>query len=281
MAVGGHVEIVSGEGADEDEKAGLGQVEICQHCIDSLELEAGVDEEIRLAGVAGFIEGLDGADGGGADGDDALCFFKLVLSLLIDFEAFVVEFVVFDDFRVQGLEGSQTDVKGYLGTVHLALAENFLGKVEAGGGGGHAAAFAGEDGLVTLGVGCVIGAANVGRERDVAMSFDCLPFVFSMESDAAFAVLEPFLDDGVETGSEFDESAGREFAAGTDEGAPGIVQLLGEKNFHAAGVAGAMADKAGLEDAGVVEDEEVAVLQVGREVAEQAVLPGLGSPVEY
>ena len=74
VAVGGEDEIASGKGADEDEEAGQREMEICEHGVDALEFEAGVDEEICLAGVAGFVERFDGADGGGADGDDAVGF---------------------------------------------------------------------------------------------------------------------------------------------------------------------------------------------------------------
>ena len=172
-------------------------------------------------------------------------------------------------------------MEGDFGAVRLALAEDFFSEVEAGGGGGDAAAFAGEDGLVAFSVGGIIGAADVGRERDVAVGFDGLPFVFGMKADAAFPMLQAIFNDGVEAGREFDDGAGGKFAAGTNEGAPGIAQLFGEEDFDAAGVAGAVADEAGLEDAGVVEDEKVAGFEVGREVAEQAVLPGLGAPVEH
>ena len=157
---------------------------------------------------------------------------------------------------MQGLESAEADVEGYFGANGaggFAAFHCFIGEVQAGGGGGDAAAFAGEDGLVALGVGYIIGTADVGRERDVAVGFDGLPFItmyWGMQADAAFAMLEALFNDGVEAGREFDDGAGGEFAAGTNEGAPGIAQLFGEEDFDAAGVAGAVADEAGLEDAG-------------------------------
>ena len=53
---------------------------------------------------------------------------------------------------MERLEGAETDVEGYFGAFGLALPEDFFGEVETGGRGGDAAAFAGVDGLVALGV---------------------------------------------------------------------------------------------------------------------------------
>ena len=48
--------------------------------------------------------------------------------------------------------------------------------------------------------------------------------------------------------------AGMLCAAGADKGAPGIAHLFGKEYLDATRVAGAVADEAGLKDAGVVED---------------------------
>ena len=114
----------------------------------------------------------------------------------------------------------------------------------------------------------------------MAVRLDGVPFVFRMEADATFAVFETLLNDGAKAFGEFHLRAGREFAARADEGAPGIAELFGEKNFDAAGVAGAVADEAGFKDAGVVEDEEIGWLEVGREVFKRTVFPGLCFAVE-
>ena len=203
-----------------------------------------------------------------------------MLGLLIDFEAFEVEFVVFDSLGMEGLEGSEADVEGDFGAIGLAPLEDFFGEVEASGGGGDAAAFTGVDGLVALGVGFVIGAANVGRERDVAVGLDGVPLVFGVEADAAFAVFETLLDDGVEAFGEFDLGTWGKFAAGADQCAPSVAELFGEEDFDAAGVAGAMADESGFEDAGVVEDEQIGWLEECGEVFKRAVFPGFGLAVE-
>lgn len=115
----------------------------------------------------------------------------------------------------------------------------------------------------------------------MAVGFNGLPLVGGVEADAAFAVFKALLDDGVETGGEFDDGAVGEFASGADEGAPGVAELFGEKDFDAAGVAGAMADKAGLKDARVVEDEEIVLLEVGGQVSKLTVLPGLGGTIKH
>jgi hypothetical protein len=200
--------------------------------------------------------------------------------VVVDVEALVVELVFFDGLRVERLEGAEADVEGYFGAAGWALLEDILGEMEAGGGSGDTASFAGEDGLVAFGVVCVVRSADVGREGDVAVGFDGLPFVFGVEADAAFAVFKAFFDAGFEARRELHHRAWREFAAGSYKGSPGVAELFGEEDFDAAGVAGAVADEAGFEDARVVEDEEIGGLEVAGEVAELAVLPGLGFPVE-
>ena len=88
--------------------------------------------------------------------------------------------------------------------------------------------------------------------------------------------------------------AGLDFAAGADEGGPDVFvgvlvgELLGEEDFDAAGgvgrvVLGVEAGAGGVEargeDAGVVEDQEVAFFQVRGKVGEVFVGVGVGVAV--
>ena len=81
MAVSGQNALASGKGAHQHEQAGLGQVEVSEQGADQAEVEAGRDEDFRLAGVGlqraalGLKRAvLESADNGGADGDDAAVF---------------------------------------------------------------------------------------------------------------------------------------------------------------------------------------------------------------
>ena len=280
MAIGGHGEFVAGEGADEDEEAGLRQMEICEHRVDALELEAGIDEEIRLAGVAELVEGLDGADGGGADGHHASRVLELDLRVLAHFEAFEMEFVLFDGLGMERLKSAEAHVERDFGAAGRALIENVLGEVEASRGRRDAAAFPGENGLVAFRVGRVIGTTDVGWERNVTVRLNGVPVVIGIEPDAAFAVFETLLNNGVEAGGEFDARTGRKFASGADERSPGVAELFGEEDLDATGVAGTVTDEAGFEDAGIVEDEKVVGVEVCGEIAKCAVLPGLRLAIE-
>lgn len=103
------------------------------------------------------------------------------------------------------------------------------------------------------------------------------------EFDFAFAVLEVLGDGGGEVAREDDLFADAEFFTGADEGAPaGAFGIEGteEEDFHFAGEAGAMTVEAGGDDTGVVEDEAIAGLDVGGEVAEVVVVEGLGRAIE-
>lgn len=263
VAVGGEGEFGTGEGADEEKQGGLRKVEVGQHAVDALEFEAWVDEEIGIAGVAAADEGLDGADGGGADGEEAFGGGDFICGFFIDEESFGVEVVFFDGLRLQGLEGPEADMEGDggdCGALFAAGGEGLGCEMKAGGGGGDGAGFLGVDGLVAFGVGFGIGAADVGRQRDVAVGLDGGPGVRSMEADVAFTGFCAVENFGVEVIGELDFGSWREFLAGFDQGEPfGFCDVDGvdEENFDFAGEAGAVAEEAGGKDAGVVEDEGV------------------------
>src|SRR5690349_5252026 len=75
VAVGGQDAIAAGEGGDQDEERGPGQVEVGDQVIDRAEGVVRADEEVGGAGAGGDGArrgggGLERADHGGADGDD-------------------------------------------------------------------------------------------------------------------------------------------------------------------------------------------------------------------
>ena len=275
LAVGFEDEVAGGEGADEHHQGGLGEVEIGEQGADGFELEAGGDEEVGfatggedLAVVAG--DGFEGAHGGGADGDSAGGVLNLGGGGCGDIVLLVVHDVVFDAFGADGLEGADADVEGDEGMRDGG--EDFGGEMQAGGGGGDGAFVGGEDGLIAFAVGGLLVTLHVMREGEVAVAI----FVDgAIPGDESVAIFEDFLDGacGVAEGDlvlEFEAFAGFDHAA--PEG--------GAVGFEAEDFAVVVGEEAGGDDAGVVEDDAVLGLEVGGEVAEEAVFDEAGGAVD-
>jgi hypothetical protein len=272
--VGGEDEFAAGEGADEHEERGTGEVEIGEERAGLLEFVGGVDEDAGAAGTrldgAGRL-GLEDACDGGADGDAAFGGIEGGGGVGGNRVALLVHFVVLDVFGFHGEEGSSSDMKREESVGNFL--ENFGSEVEAGCGSGDGAGVGGVNGLVALVVGGIGIALEVGRERHVAVFFQVGEFV---EIDDAFASGEDFDDFG--GGSRDGNScAGLEFASGFDEAFPAVrADLLEEENFDAGGIG----EEAGFDDAGVVQDDEISFAKVAWEIGEEAMLDGSGGAVK-
>ena len=190
-------------------------MEVGQQGVDDAEFMAGIDEDFGLAATganAGFSRLLscefEGADGGGADGYYAAAGgFGVVDGVggrFGDFIGLAVEFMVFDVFRADGLEGSEAHVEGDFSgfdSTGLDLLENFRSEVEAGGGSGYGSAGFGVDGLIAIAIGGIVGAGDVGWERDVAEAVEAGEEVGDWaEADAALTVGSAGDDFGFEFG---------------------------------------------------------------------------------
>lgn len=190
-------ELTVGEGADEHQQGGSGEVEVGDQGVDDAETETRVDEEVGWAAegddgaawawvLSGALAGgLQDADGGCADGDHAVAGEFGLVDLLGDFGAEFAELgvdgVLFDVLLGNGAEGVEADVEGDEGELYTQVAEaeeEFWGEVEAGGGCGDGSRLPGVDRLVAFGVGK--GGVDVGRKGDLT------------------EVLEEVIDGGVE-----------------------------------------------------------------------------------
>ncbi len=293
MLIGAQNVFLSAEGADQHEQRRLGQVEVREHGLEDFEFEAWIDEQVcgSAAGEdssrAGANRMFEGADGGGADGDDAPRFAESVVdsvgSCCGDGIRLGVEFVIFDAPDANGLKSPEADVKSDLGGFDSTLTdalENFRGEVKAGGGSGDGAARIGIDGLITIAVTRRIGAGDVGRERDVADAIEGGEEICDrLEADAALAKFCARQNFGLQFVMVAEEEvlAYADFAAGTDEAFPVIGlggELASEQHFDAAvkkiagsGImradrlsasASAAAVKPGGKDASVVEHDQIA-----------------------
>src|SRR5579863_9676335 len=167
VAIGGEDAVDSGllragEGADEHEQAGLRKMEVGKERRDDAELEAGRDEDVGRAGVGldgtgrrRERGGLEGADDGGADGDDALPVLCGGVDggsgFRADGIALGVEMDLVEAIDAERREGAEADVEGDAGIFYAfgrELCQNILREVEAGGGSGDGHGIASEDGLV-------------------------------------------------------------------------------------------------------------------------------------
>jgi hypothetical protein len=161
-------------------------MEVGEHGPDYAEIEARIDKNVSFTGAGNdsamrrvASDEFEGADGGGADRDDAAAGLERAVDLDgggfgEEVELFV-EAVILDTLRADGLEGAEPDVERDLDgfdAASLELAEDFGCEVESGGGGSDGTALAGVDGLVTVAVGGTIVAGDVGGEWDMTERFE-------------------------------------------------------------------------------------------------------------
>ena len=219
--------------------------------------------------------------------------------------------MIFDSIDANGLESPQTNVEGDLGGFDATLAdavEDFWGEVKASGGSSNRSILLGINGLVAMEIARRIGAGDVRRKRDVADAAESgeevvLAVVFVMvifvifsdkrlKADAAFAKVGAGENFGLQfvVLTEKKAFANADLASGANQALPivGVKRKLArEQDLNASlqkaaccGIARAhgmrarvfaVAVKTGRQDAGVVENNEIAGAQQIREIAEEAI----------
>lgn len=296
FAVGLEHDVAGGKGAEHHEEGGAGEMKVGEDCIDGFEGVGRVDENPGASGgggeaAVGVDDGFEGADAGGADGDDAPAAVAGGVEgfggFRGEFVALLVHGVILDGVAFHGTEGAGADVEGEFDDAAAAgadLVEHFRGKVESGGGGGDGAGMFGVDGLIAFGV--VLGevvAVNVGGEgwfADVLKGVE--NGVGSGGADAVQSVGTVFEDFEGETAVKADVGADFRAAAAFHHHQPfavGVFERFDKEAFHlTAGVFVAVG--AGGNDAGVVEDEGVAGADEVGKVVDDAVGPGTGGAVQ-
>ena len=180
MLIGAADVVVAGKSADQHQQGGFGQVEVGEKGIDDAEAVAGGDKEAGVAGVWRKIAArrcaFQGAQGGGADGDNAATAGAAggdgIYHVFADGEPFFVHDVLGEVFVAHRLEGARADVQGDFGALHAARgdgSEQGFIEMQAGGRGGDGAAVFGVHGLVALAVAVLCAAFEVGRDRHFAV----------------------------------------------------------------------------------------------------------------
>src|ERR1035437_771098 len=209
VGVGGEDSFASGECGNQHEQARLGQVEVGQHGVDQLELEAGGDEDFRRAGVrferaAGGTErsGFERADGccpGGYDAAGTACSGVNSLRCLSRQRiALAMQANIGEPVNTKRGERSEAHVQcnaSYFDAAGSEGIEDLRGEVEARGGGSHGAALGRIDRLVALAIGGGIVAADIGRQWHVADAVeDGKEIVHRLKAEQALTVLSAFQD---------------------------------------------------------------------------------------
>jgi hypothetical protein len=162
MAVGAEGEVGAGEGRDEKEESGVGEVEVSEETADPFKFVGGIDE----CGGGALMRGEGGgrfeyAGGGGADGDKFIGSGGFFGEASWDFIMFRVHGVIAKVFCFDGAKGTESHVES--NEEVWEVGEEFWGKVEASGGGG--------DGAWGLGVGGLVVGRVGGLEIGLALNF--------------------------------------------------------------------------------------------------------------
>src|ERR1019366_10524007 len=171
MTVGGQHKVFAAKGADQQQQAGAGEVEVGEHGAGFQKGNAGIEKDggfaFEFSGTGG---GLQRSDAGGADGYHALRGIDGAGVGRRDRVVLGVQLRLLDYFFVQRLKGAQAHMEGderLFGAGVAAAGQHFGGEVKSGGGRGYGASFAGEDRLVAIAVGGRIGALDRSEERRV------------------------------------------------------------------------------------------------------------------
>ena len=248
-----------GERGDQHEQRRLRQVEVRDQRIDRLEAIAGRDEQPRLAAVhAGRGSGFQGAHHGGADRHDASpagldrapCRRRYGVALRVHAVAAQV-------LHAHRLERAGADVQrdaGYANALRLQTAEDRVVEVQAGRGGGDSARNAGVDRLVAILVRRVGLAVDVRRQRHAAETLEIGRDGLAEIEPVELALAPDHRDCAVANeyrSSRLERLAGPHLA----ERLALPVEAFDDDLRLAAGILAA--DQAGLDDARVVDHEEV------------------------
>lgn len=310
FGVGGEHEFAAGgvagrgEGADEHEQGGAGQVEIGEERVHNLKSAGRINKNAGAAAAGKHApvilrgDRFQNAHGGGADGNDAATggfgFVDEPRRFRADFVTLFVHRVAGERFGFDGRERAEADMQGDETNLDAARA-NFgkkrFGEMQAGSGRGDGTRRRGINGLITDFVGGEIGgffSFDVRGEGNFAESVERIQNIrHAGEFEASMA----FVVDGdnfcVNVGgvaggivkNNFRADA-RAFAGAQHH--PPIVDAIffEQKNFKLAAGAGVDAAQAGGDDAGVVEHKHIAGEKVFEKLGKTAMGNFLRVPLQ-
>ncbi len=180
-------------------------------------------------------------------------------------------------FDLDGAERPRPDVQDHKGPLDAPGGQGFEeggGEVEAGGGSGHAARLARVDRLVAFAIRGLVRAADVGREGDVAPSEERRLGVGIPGQEADPSERAPrlsTLDAHHQVVGHLDCRARPQPPSRPDQRVPGPVRLPPHQEDFGLPAARAPAEQPRREHPATVQDQEIAGIQNGRELAEPTV----------
>lgn len=275
LGVGAHDEIAAGEGADEHDEAGLGQVKIREQGIHHTKFIRRVDENVGFTFVGDEaavlpVDALEHTGGGGADGDDPFCLANARGGFLAERVVLGVHDVILDLLCLHGLEGADADMERDEGVRNLR--QHFWREVQSSRRRGDGAFLASEDGLIALLVGFAVFALHVVRQGEMAVSRN---IDGPVELQHAVAVFEN-LDHSTYRLANLDGVTEAEFLPRSDHASPTCRgEGIQPKNLARAVVG----EKTRWHHAGVVEHEEIAIADELRKVSKHAMLDLAGGAI--
>lgn len=282
----GHGLLIAVEGGNEHDEGAFGQVEVGDEAIDAVELDARIQEDggVSAASLDLAVLGGDGfqcAAARGADCDDAvpggLGLPDALGGLLADGVPLAVHLVVGDLILHHGAEGAEADVQGHFSDADALGADGIhqlRGEVQTGRRGGGASKLLGVDGLILALVFELLG--DIGRQRHFAKFVQLFikRLGVIIKCNELVAVFQRLVHHGRQGAvAEAHLGAGLHPLAGLGKALP-LVALDLTQQQQLADRAGRLLDAhdAGGQDLGVVDDQQVARLQIFRQVVEDAVL---------
>ena len=283
----------SGKGGDQHNQRALGQMEICDQRVHRLEAVAGIDEDIRPAGALGEAavlgcKGFDRAAGGGSDADDPSALppgaVEQIGGLLREHAELRMHLMVRDLLGLDRAEGAEADVEGHPGQIHALVPEllqELRRKVQTGGRRGGGAVDAGIDGLIPFLILQLL--LDIGGQGHLSkLAQDLQEDALIAEADLFLAVVQGFHDLGGELSvAEAELRADRGLPARARQAFPDVAAgILEQKDLHSPAAGNAVAHQTGRKDAGIVQNQRVAGLEIVDHVVKMPVLDLSALPAE-
>src|SRR5579875_432364 len=273
-------------------------MEIGEQRTNETEFEAGRDEEFGFAGMRlnrtirkSARDRLEGADRGCSHGDDAAGTARGGVECGGGFGreriALAMKPYFFYALDAQRSKGAEADMERDVRNLHAAicnLSERLRRKMQPGGGRGHRSALAGKDRLIAFAIGGLVGAMDIGRQRnvpDAVANGEDIPDRRKLNEALAVATAIEHL--GFENNLAVRSRKNQplpdgDLAARPHERAPFIfARGLGQHNFDAAGwlilfsAQGAAREEPCRNDAAVIEHQQIARLQQRGKLRKRAV----------
>ncbi len=273
------------ESAYQNQKTGLGQMEIGEHRPGPAEAESWRDEEI---GFTGRRTAFDCPDDGSAHGHHSPGMIHGFNGFGRNHESLLMEVDVLERLRPEGLKSSEPYMKRDIGNPRpsgSAGFQDFGREVQARSGRRRGSRLAREDRLVAFAVGGCVGAANIGRQGHVTYAIEHSKQIANrMQPDNALAECAAAKNFGGKIVGNMHALARAHFLARMNQSFPGEPvggERSRQQNLNPARAVFAAAVEARWKHAGIIENQAVASGEIAGEIPEPAVFPLSGGAIDH